>query len=422
MTTQSPECFIYRGENLYSHCEPLKPFLEQNPEINLYYPSSTNWRNYQGYWEIKDNKLYLKNIECLNYTLNDIFKTNEPVFADWFIGEISLGIGNSTYDEYSTYYENYLLINIDKGIVTDKKIIKRSLDNYKMTFGKYKGTYIGKLLYSNFTSDSSSSTIVDYIKEILEFFTNNQFSNRIYIPYFEITEQHKKLLNSTRMYNYNYFITPKYIIVTSNSLVESDNAIELSILIEYILGLDFGKLMIVKNSKIEGDIPISEKTNFINPDFSYIKWAIENVDNFYVPPSLFVEKNEKDKLKKFEIKRITPTIIEYKPVFEEYNFSPIKDLIIKNNEKFEQLTNLKYNLNEDYYEYNISKNELLEKFGFYLDENYIVNDNQDIKEYYERGESYGKYSDSYAQYYEGLSDDFIDDVLDGDPDAYWNID
>jgi hypothetical protein len=36
--------------------------------------------------------------------------------------------------------------------------------------------------------------------------------------------------------------------------------------------------------------------------------------------------------------------------------------------------------------------------------------------------SYGKYSGSYAQDYEGLSDDFIDDVLDGFPDAYWNID
>ncbi|MGI6225580.1 MAG: AAA family ATPase [Peptococcales bacterium] len=40
---------------------------------------------------------------------------------------------------------------------------------------------------------------------------------------------------------------------------------------------------------------------------------------------------------------------------------------------------------------------------------------------YER-ESYGKYAGSYAQDVEGLSDDFIDDVLDGDPDAYWNID
>lgn len=36
--------------------------------------------------------------------------------------------------------------------------------------------------------------------------------------------------------------------------------------------------------------------------------------------------------------------------------------------------------------------------------------------------SYGKYTGSYAQDYEGYSDDFIDDVFDGFADAYWNID
>ncbi len=41
--------------------------------------------------------------------------------------------------------------------------------------------------------------------------------------------------------------------------------------------------------------------------------------------------------------------------------------------------------------------------------------------YYER-ESYSQYAGSYAQDVEGLSDDFINDVLDGNPDAYWNTD
>ena len=42
-------------------------------------------------------------------------------------------------------------------------------------------------------------------------------------------------------------------------------------------------------------------------------------------------------------------------------------------------------------------------------------------DYHER-ESYGEYAGNYAQDVEGLSDDFINDVLDGNPDAYWNID
>lgn len=63
--------------------------------------------------------------------------------------------------------------------------------------------------------------------------------------------------------------------------------------------------------------------------------------------------------------------------------------------------------------------------------NYRKNDLEDNGEYEEEYEddseddydhSYGRYSGSWAKDVEGLSDDFIDDVLDGEPDAYWNID
>lgn len=41
---------------------------------------------------------------------------------------------------------------------------------------------------------------------------------------------------------------------------------------------------------------------------------------------------------------------------------------------------------------------------------------------YKEPDSYGEYSGSYAQDVEGLSDNFINDVLGSEPDAYWNID
>ena len=41
-------------------------------------------------------------------------------------------------------------------------------------------------------------------------------------------------------------------------------------------------------------------------------------------------------------------------------------------------------------------------------------------DYYQ--ESYGRYAGSYAQDEMGYSDDDIDTIFDGDPDAYWNID
>ena len=41
---------------------------------------------------------------------------------------------------------------------------------------------------------------------------------------------------------------------------------------------------------------------------------------------------------------------------------------------------------------------------------------------YDEEDTYDRYNGSYAQDVEGWSDQDIDDVFDGDPDAYWNID
>ena len=43
-------------------------------------------------------------------------------------------------------------------------------------------------------------------------------------------------------------------------------------------------------------------------------------------------------------------------------------------------------------------------------------------DYYDEEPTYERYNGSYAQDVEGWSDQDIDDVFDGDPDAYWNID
>jgi hypothetical protein len=64
-----------------------------------------------------------------------------------------------------------------------------------------------------------------------------------------------------------------------------------------------------------------------------------------------------------------------------------------------------------------------------VNNNYSYSDGRDYdvenydNDYYDFDEpSYGRYAGSYAQDVEGWSDDDIDNVFDGDPDAYWNID
>lgn len=43
-------------------------------------------------------------------------------------------------------------------------------------------------------------------------------------------------------------------------------------------------------------------------------------------------------------------------------------------------------------------------------------------DYYDEPETYDDYNGTYVQDVEGWSDQDIDTVLDGEPDAYWNID
>ena len=54
--------------------------------------------------------------------------------------------------------------------------------------------------------------------------------------------------------------------------------------------------------------------------------------------------------------------------------------------------------------------------------NYYNYWDQDYDSYEMEESTYERYNGSYAQDVEGWSDQDIDDVFDGDPDAYWNID
>ncbi|AGY54606.1 hypothetical protein BRDCF_p1979 [Bacteroidales bacterium CF] len=104
---------------------------------------------------------------------------------------------------------------------------------------------------------------------------------------------------------------------------------------------------------------------------AYLDWCAINLDHFYISEEV--------------IEEIKVSNSDFKISEEGVN---------KLNEKYEQWEGEQEDYDEEYNDYD---------------------------DYNER-ESYGKYAGSYAQDVEGLSDDFIDDVLDGEPDAYWNID
>lgn len=100
--------FINGGKDTISETPLLpKSFIEKTEDFSL---SSTGcYRGYRGTWEIKDNKLYLKDIAG-QYKLKD---NNSPVFANWYTGK--LHIPGHLYSSYGS------IVEIKKGIVISIK-------------------------------------------------------------------------------------------------------------------------------------------------------------------------------------------------------------------------------------------------------------------------------------------------------------
>lgn len=111
-----------------------------------------------------------------------------------------------------------------------------------------------------------------------------------------------------------------------------------------------------------------------NPD--YIRWVVENVSGSIC---VFCD----------------PVIEELRLIFPRFEISPSFEAM--RNQRLAEFEDLE---DEDY------ENQDFDDRGFYAD--------------YEPP-TYGRYAGSYAQDEMGYSDDDIDTIFDGDPDAYWNI-
>jgi len=72
----------------------------------------------------------------------------------------------------------------------------------------------------------------------------------------------------------------------------------------------------------------------------------------------------------------------------------------------------------------MERNKQILEQDYYEDDDYIEEDYTDYDSDIPWGETptYSRYNGTYAQDEMGYSDDEIDTIFDGEPDAYWNID
>lgn len=145
MTVQVKERIYYKGELRYTNDYPLDEYIKlfmlemKSKSITdihkpvLIYKSTACWRGYEGTWEIRDNKLYLIDLNdypksSRPFGMDALFPNQTEVFADWFTGEIRIPHGEiliSIFYGPDTHEENHIL-KFQDGYLIDSKIV----DNY----------------------------------------------------------------------------------------------------------------------------------------------------------------------------------------------------------------------------------------------------------------------------------------------------
>jgi hypothetical protein len=137
-TEQCPDTIIYNGKKYTLHSHPLYAYFENNPDkkpkVNII--SSGLWRGYVATFEVKDNQLFLKDIEIMGperdwkwqSVINEVFPDQKEIKVNWFTGLLVIPHGGKVANyfewDYGSSNKKYLLVKIDKGDLKKEKDFK----------------------------------------------------------------------------------------------------------------------------------------------------------------------------------------------------------------------------------------------------------------------------------------------------------
>ena len=160
-TAQYPDKVIYNGKEYSLQSNPLESFFKENPDKlpKSEIVSTALWRGYVATFEVRDNQLYVKDIEIevsdtsstrtssfkWKSVLNEVFPGQKEVKVEWITGLLVMPYGkivNYVHMGYGSTYEFYTLLEFDKGnLVREKnfkydeyeKLKERQFQAFKMT-------------------------------------------------------------------------------------------------------------------------------------------------------------------------------------------------------------------------------------------------------------------------------------------------
>jgi hypothetical protein len=181
-TAQYPDKIFYNGKEYNLNSNPLESYFDKNPtkrpKSNIM--SSALWRGYVATFEVKENQLFLKDIEVEYHdttskesnevkwrsVINEVFPNQEEVKIDWFTGLLVIPHGdlvNYVHMGYGSTYKNYILLEIDKGDLTREKRFKyKEYEKFKeKQFEAFKQTEEYEKIKADLQEDDTSDESID---------------------------------------------------------------------------------------------------------------------------------------------------------------------------------------------------------------------------------------------------------------------
>jgi len=129
-TTQVEDVIFLDGQIYPLHTLPLEQYFNSgHPRPPLRAPHTAMWRGYKATWEIRGDRLFLKDLEAWTPTgkagLEAVFPGRKaPIPATWFTGKLKIPQGKP-HKPYVPYplYAKYLIISVEKGQVMGRQVL-----------------------------------------------------------------------------------------------------------------------------------------------------------------------------------------------------------------------------------------------------------------------------------------------------------
>lgn len=185
-TAQASDLLIVEGVELALNTNPLETQLEQKqwkpPEEALI--SSANWRGYIATWEVKEDKLFLREVTILvrdpknerEYVrkpiTSDLYPGASEVFAEWYTGALIVPDGKMiryVHMGYGSSYDHYQIFRVHAGeVVEHLSMTGAEFEAYKENkFVAFRKTEAYKKAYADFrteAADMDEAYTIDFIK------------------------------------------------------------------------------------------------------------------------------------------------------------------------------------------------------------------------------------------------------------------